>query len=404
MKASCLVCKGRDCKKYCGTEFCATCHKLTSMIKVKEIVKSDSFQATSPSPFVGRFGYPRVNVGILSPGGIDDQAWRYDAPQYWAEHKLKIPDIVDLRSSLLNSRFIADIRLPHRFVEVAQQVALSSKPVDLEFYLTKKPNFNLDFDDVTAPMGPAATLQRVKEIDNIRIDRKVDSVFQDKEFKANDAIIYLHDQGYDETALSRMLSVGTLGMQANRKLVPTRWSITATDDMISKDLIKNIRAYGSVECCAYFGSHLGNYYLILLFPEPWSYELFETNQEGEFLSTDFEPYGGRKDYASITAGGYYTVRLAVLEELEKMKKQASVLAIRIITDEYSLPLGVWVTREASRNAMKNKLENFGNMNEAVNYAKNFLMQRFGYDITAILEKSIMYKTLRKQSKLHHFFA
>ena len=36
-------------------------------------------------------------------------------------------------------------------------------------------------------------------------------------------------------------------------------------------------------------------------------------------STDYENYYGRKEYASTTAGGYYTVRLAILEKLKEMK-------------------------------------------------------------------------------------
>ena len=69
--------------------------------------------------------------------------------------------------------------------------------------------------------------------------------------------------------------------------------------------------------------------------------------------TDYEPYSGRKRYAENCAGGFYSVRLAILEKLKKMRRQASVLALRFITGEYFAPLGVWVTRFAARRALKN---------------------------------------------------
>ena len=41
--------------------------------------------------------------------------------------------------------------------------------------------------------------------------------------------------------------MGMLGTQKNRKLVPTRWSISATDDIISDYLIKNIRVNTTID-------------------------------------------------------------------------------------------------------------------------------------------------------------
>jgi len=58
--------------------------------------------------------------------------------------------------------------------------------------------------------------------------------FYDTDVKAETAIDELHSKGVDNYKIQQSLSTGILGQEENRKLVPTRWSITASDDMISK--------------------------------------------------------------------------------------------------------------------------------------------------------------------------
>jgi hypothetical protein len=119
--------------------------------------------------------------------------------------------------------------------------------------------------------------------------------------------------------------------------------------------------------------------------------------------TDYESYEGRKDYASSTVGGYYAARLGILERLLKMKKQASVLALRFITSEYYAPLGVWVCREATRKAMESKPLEFESKELMLNHAKLLIRKRFGYDAEILFNKSLMLSNLKNQKKLSSFF-
>lgn len=206
------------------------------------------------------------------------------------------------------------------------------------------------------------------------------------------------------------MSVGTLGLKKDRKLVPTRWSITATDDIIGKNLISEIKDFNEISSySAYFGSYLGNYYIILMFPEVWSYELFETYVPANWdfnkqlrYTTDYESYSGRKEYAFGTVGGYYTVRLAILEKLKEMKRQASVLALRFITDEYTMPLGVWVTRQAARKSVDGKPIEFSSKELMIEYARKLVKRKFNYNADFLLKDSVLLKNVREQSKLSMF--
>lgn len=407
---NCIVCKGSDPMRYCGKTFCPIYAKAEAMFKVKRFLDKEDFFSSSPAPFVGRFGYPNVNAGILTPPEQREDAWLYDAPRFWSSQDFGIDEIVGLRSALINSRFRINIKKTNKFLEISQEVGMASKPVDLEVKLDKKPKFRLSFKPELAPMGPNAKLEYVSITSNPKISQKVDKSVSDTDLKASNAVVYLYESGFDENFLSKLLSVGTLGLKFNRRLVPTKFSITAVDDILSKDLINKIKEYNETDYMLYFGGYLGNYFLIMFFPRPWSYELFETylpraswNISDEVrYSTDHEFYDGRKKYAEECGGGYYANRLPVLEKLEELKKQGTVLSLRFISGEYFVPLGVFVVREATRKALSSKPLNFGSMDLMLKYAKALMKKRFNFDISILLQQSKILKIIKTQSRLREF--
>ncbi len=411
MNIRCLKCKGAD--HACGRIFCPIVAKSQARFKVNDQITKKDFFGESPAPFVGRFGYPYVNVGILSPAGRPENVWKFDAPRHWAEHDLEIPQIIDYRSALVNSRFKSYVKQKStKLIEISQEVGMAAKPVEVEINLDRKPQFRFRTDSFVPPMGPNALIEKVKITSNPRIPTKVDKVVSDTDLKANPAMNYLYEHGFDENFLTRLLSVGNLGVKSSRKLVPTRWSITAVDDLVGKNMLNEVRKYPEADYMAYFGSYLGNYYLIMLFPDAWSYELFETympkaswnyTEETQFM-TDYEPYAGRKNYAENCEGGYYAARLPILEQLKKMKRQANVLCLRFITGEYAVPLGVWVVREATRKAMQSKPLKFESKELMLNYAKALVKKRFGFNLDNLFKYSILLREMRTQRKLMEFAA
>jgi hypothetical protein len=403
---NCLKCKGR---LQCGASFCPIIAKAAARVRVVDALEKPEFSGEAPTVFVGRIGYPFVNVGLMSTQAENSEI--YDAPRTWSAENYEIPRIIDLRSGLINSRFQSNVREKSKFLELSQEVAMASKPADVDITLKEKPKVKISFKSNEAPMGPSAKLVKAELTENTKIDKKVDYVVSDYDFKATDALAYLQERGFDENFLSKLLSIGNLGVKSQRKLVPTRWSITATDDMLAKNLIAEIKDFPMInDHIAFFGNYLGNYYLILMFPEVWSYELFETympktswNTEDKInFMTDNEGYEGRKDYAENCSGGYYSVRLAILEKLKQLKRQASVLALRFITDDYYLPLGVWVTREATRKALMNKPIAFDSKERLLHYAKLLAQKRWSYDAENLLKESKLLNEIKQQSKLSRF--
>src|SRR3989344_9263632 len=111
--------------------------------KFKDLKNITSLDSNSPpSVFVGsKLKYPNVNVGILSPLEREDNSWMYDAEKYWAENDFQVGDVVQLRSGLMNSRFLSsvkDARKENKFLQMAKEIAMSSKQVDVEIELKNK--------------------------------------------------------------------------------------------------------------------------------------------------------------------------------------------------------------------------------------------------------------------------
>ena len=406
MNIRCIKCKGRD-PSICGRTFCPIMVKIGAQKKFNIEAKEDYF-GQSPNVFVGRFGYPHVNVGVLSVEHYEE----HDNPLLWSRENYDIAKIINLRSSLINSSFKAQITgFKERFMEVSKEVGMAEKPVEMEIGLSKKPIFSLSFNQDTMPHGPNVELKKARITENPKIPGLVDKVVDDIDLKASLAINELYKKNIDEHYLTRLLSIGTLGVKNQRKLVPTRWSITAIDDTLAKSMMREVKDYSSVnDYPVFFGGHLGNYYVAIFFPEVWSYELFETyvgkstwhDSEDITTMTDYEGYDGRKEYASNTAGGYYAARLGVLEHLKRTKRQSSVLLLRFITGEYYAPLGVWVVREAVRKTLANKPLVFDSKELMIKYVNSLVRKKFGINVDSILKKSMLLNKIKAQKKLAEF--
>jgi len=395
----CVRCRGRH---WCGKPVCPILVKKYSFSKIR--IEKNFSAISPPNIFVGHFSYPKVSIGTLAVTDTLSSAG-FDDVKHWIKERYSIERIVGNRSRLVNSKTSIGIKgLGSRIVDAMQEVSMASKEVGMEIFLKKKPSMEMDFGSTTKPMGPSGLLDNLKLSENPKIDRPVEKVFSDVDFKSVEAMKYLSEKGYDEYFLTRLLSAGTLGVRIQRRLVPTRWSITAVDDAIAKEKIKRIKEYPSLDHpVLFYGGHYGNRFAILLLPMVWSFELFEYHKKGSAWSPesssfchDYEFYRGRTSYAKECAGGYYAARLPVLEKLESMKRQAAVLVLREVSDEYYLPLGVWVVREGVRRAL-NEPRHFESVNEALSYIAGIMtvsMKR--------IEKESRVLDLRKQQKLTNY--
>ncbi|WNZ30477.1 MAG: hypothetical protein IAX21_10415 [Candidatus Bathyarchaeota archaeon] len=370
----CAVCKGG--KFLCGKTRCPLVVRFSSYFRSAPLLQSTDLDgACPPGVFVGRIGYPYVYAGPLVPPVHDDTS-SYDQPELWFGKS--IDEIVGFRSLLVRGKHRVHVKKFEESGKIMDQtidLALSVKPVDVELNLKRKPASALVIDDQVQPFGPSAPLKKM-EISNSKWDQQIQKAYFDDDLHASEAVTTLFQKGTMVTKIQRAFSVGAFGMKKQRRLVPTRWSITAVDSIISKQMMEKIKTYPEInDYRVYESRYLDNIFEILMIPREWGYEAMEAwypgtawNQTSEnvLLFSDWEGYDGRTTYASI-GGCYYAARLAVGELLLKERRQATVFVLREAHPGYIMPVGVWQVRENVRNAMQQKPQKYNTMKEALEH-------------------------------------
>lgn len=374
----CVACKGS--RMLCGIDPCPLLRRIQHHLPKVQVASRDLFGSSPPSLFVGRHGYPQVNVGpMLPPEHRDEPAARLlDAPRAWVD--LAIPDVVGMRSSLVRTTHKAAVTAaagePDRITRLSQELALAARPVDTEVRLTRIPRFGIPtVAEFTAPHGPTVGVERAVLAENPRVERRVEAATSDTDLRAEEGLVGLYRAGEDRYHLERILSAGLLGLGPKRRLVPTRWSITATDDMVGEALRRDVLSFPTLDKPAvHFAERFGNRFHVLLLPRVWGLDSVEVWLKGNFwgrgadaiAEADWEDHGGRTTYAA-TAGGYYATKVSVLEHLARLRRQATAIVLREVTDAYTTPLGVWVVRETSRLAMESKPLEFEDVDSALRH-------------------------------------
>jgi DNA repair protein NreA len=404
----CVKCKG---KLLCGLKKCPIIQKSFSSTKLVSSIKNNSFSgATPPGFFVSWQNYPKVAVAPLSaiPEEISPIS---DKPEEW--FGLSQEEIISFRENLLRSYKTIPVSLasnPNYELLDFQEIAMSESIIDLDVSLKKIPKIETNFDSFSAPMGPSAELEKISFANNNRIPKKVDYFFSDTDAKSNTALIELFKDGYPVSFLAKILSSGVLGVKKDRKIVPTRWSITAVDSNISKYFIENCLCQNKIidNFKLFHSNFLDNDFWVLLLPFAWSFEQIEvwlpggiwnaTSKDFQILS-DHELNSGIKGYPKETEGAYFASRLAVTEYLFERKESAAAIVFREIGDGYAMPLGVWQIRENVRNALKEKPLEFS----SIDFVLDFLSKKLKVPIPQYKKKSFLINHFKTQTRLTQWF-
>jgi len=398
MSYRCKVCNEYNCKKHA--------------LSIGKSVSLSSFSGSSPPEiFVGRYNYPNINIGILSPTE-HGQTEILSSHELWHKNHLPILQILKLRNQLIYGRTKGNIKSPQifqnsssnpkdkKFLKTMQEISMTEKPISTSFIL-KKPIFPNKENDSQVPLiSNAASVQSAKLNENTQIKKKVDYLVSDNETKSKTAILELDSAGIQSSNIMKILSAGLLGLKKNRILVPTRWSITAVDDTLSKEKLKQIKTYQQISDFQVFhASYVGNNYHFLLLPSEFQFEVIEIAMRNFGVWHDHESFFPRRKYAESVTGAYYANRLALCEYLEKIKRQASCLVFREIRPEYYAPLGVGILRQTSREAFSKKPETFHSLNESLNH----IQINMRLPISHYTDKSIILKNFKTQQKLSQYF-
>ncbi len=368
----CLACRGS--KRLCGLAYCPALVKVR-LAPIRSLGRGIE-GSSPPGLFVGRLGYPKVFVGPLVPP-VSGETKLYDTPELWVG--LGIEDVLEFRYSLVRGVErvrVEDASTGRGIVEKLQELAMAIEPVDSEMVLQKRPR-GFSLSEHEPPFGPSGRLEKIR-IGNTKLSRQLEKAYYDTDWRASDAIFELYRRGVEVSSIQKALSAGCLGEARKRRLVPTRWSITAVDDTISRRLVDRLKEFPELDrFLVYFMRRQMNAFVAILMPGVWSFEWMEAwfpkttwnlRDRGEpEVMGDYEYWRGRRTYPDI-GGCYFAARLAVAEALLRMRRQARCVLLREIYPGFTVPIGVWFVREHLREMFRGKPSGFSSYEEALNYA------------------------------------
>lgn len=366
----CVRC--RSAQLLCGKPVCPILLRYHAFERTLPLVGGRDLSGSSPpGVFVGRYGYPRVSFGpLLSPEHGSTEL--LDSPEDWVGRS--VSEVVGFRTGLVRGTSpirVTDAEQPIRLLEDLQLLGIAAESAESETVFRRPPRGHIALSDSAPPFGPSAPIERFR-LDVRRVDPHLDRLSSDTAANARVAVGELYQRGVRVSRIQRAFSVGTLGRRGRRRLVPTRWSITAVDDLLSKQNLEKVRLLPELsEIRVHRLTALDNRWLIALLPGAYRYESIETwypntlwnpSPSSLVIMGDHEGHDGRTTYASI-GGCYYAARLATSEALLALGRQAGVVVLREVHPGEILPLGVWNVREYVRAAMARPAERLATLDE-----------------------------------------
>jgi DNA repair protein NreA len=392
-------------KEFCNKESSRTVLKRLlqeSYSRKKNVVDKISgnsfFGPSPPGLFVSWTNYPKVNVSSLSAPCSFEKIALSDSEEKW--FGLPAETIFDFREQLVRSSKpfnVSAAEFPSKDLFTFQEIALAEKSFDIEVKLKSRPFFSSNFSSVLSPMGPQASAEKIVLAENTSVNPKLEYLASDTDVKTSVAIKELFDAGVLISSIQKVFSAGLLGEQKKRKIVPTKWSITAVDDSVSLQLIEKIKHYPQIGSFQLFeSSYLDNHFFVLLIPDVWGFEVLEawTQENTVVIGSDSEGLNGRKKYASSVGGAYYSARVSVTRYLENKKKQARAMIFREIGSGYSVPLGCWVIRETVQDALEKRPLVYFQLNDALSVIEKKLSF-----FESMKQKSVFLNSFGLQKKL-----
>jgi hypothetical protein len=397
----CVICKGT--KGLCGLRECPLLARSRGVFKAYSSVveKLDIAAPSPPSAIVGEREYPLVPLiyNIVPESGIEN-ASLYDNPKLW-HGRLGLKEIVELRSSLLGGILKVSVSDPWKLYEKEISLAaVSLSPIETEARFRRPPTLKLSFDTVLKPNGLLSPVEKIKVNSSPKLDNNLERMIWD-DVLAKDALVELFLKGTDVYLLERALSLGLLGKRNNKKLVPTRWAITAVDDTISEFIKRKIQEFKVInEINVFSGEYLYNKFVIVLIPgtyegawieiwHPKSIWAMNSSEAEVMISVDTIREGPLPP-----DGGFSAARLGVLEYLFTKRKTAKFIIIREVFPEYIVPVGNWHIRETVRNALKSTPTTVADYNELAKFVEQKINSKVGVNLfKEMLKKMISQKSI-----------
>lgn len=361
----------------------------------KNFKPTKEIEGFGANAIVGEKNYPELK--IYNTSNEDKETSFFNTQEIV---KKDYSDIIKLKAKniLGNTNNIYVKKTNNKILEEIQDIYKAKKEVEFTSKFDKELKFNKPvINKLSGILGTKNELKNINLNENAKTSKQIEK-YAENDAKSKEAIINLYERGTNEAQIINLLSLGTFGLEINKKIVPSRWAITAYDKIIENYIYKKLLTFKIIENYeAYYHKDKGNAFLIILAPDTFTFENYEFTPQ-DWYATDYVSINNKLPYPEPkTAGGFFATKVAIFEHLKKRKRQASIICLREI-DNYEIPLGVVFVRESVRETMKNKIFTCQTQTQLLTFLKKFH--------PAHTQKYLQSQTLKeakKQKKLKEYF-
>ena len=360
----------------------------------QNLMPTKEIEGFGGSAIVGEKNYPNLKVHNISNSNFESSFFNTNEIV-----KKDYNDILKLKArNILGSTEEAHKRkVDSRINTELQDVYKSKKAVEFNSEFEKELQFDkVLVNKVSGIVGSRNPLLTLEATENTSTSKNIEK-FTTGDVKSREAIISLYEKGTNENQIINLLALGTLGIQSNKRLVPTKWSISAYDQTIEKYLHKKLLKYRVLNEFEVYEYHdKGNYFVEILIPDSFQGEVVEAFTG--FVERDYVGLDNKLNKPEPeTSGGFYATKIAIFEHLEERKRQAAFVSLRLISG-YDIPLGVVFVRECVREALKKKPLFRGTSEKELN---EFLSQKYPKHFKLYSESRVL-KERKRQRKLGEY--
>lgn len=359
-----------------------------------ELKPTKEIDGFGSSAIVGEKNYPNLKIHNISTEDVSNSFLKTSEivkKDYSEIVKLKAKNILGSTEQTYVKKF--DDRINQEISDIYKakfEVEFNSK-FDKELKFDK-----VLVNKVSGIVGSKNSLVSLKANSNISTSKQIEKYTQ-TDIRSKEAVISLYERGVNEHQIINLLALGSFGVTLNKKLVPTKWAITAFDQIIEKYLHSKLVKYNSIEKFeVYYHKDKGNSFVIVLLPDIFLGEVVEAWEN--VVERDYCDFNNKLDKAEPEcAGGYFATKIGIFESLNERKRQAQFVSLRFIKD-YELPLGVVFVRECVRLAMKNKVFSCSNLDDV----KKFLFEKYNVHYNLFSNSKLLVER-KVQKRLKEFF-
>jgi hypothetical protein len=350
----------------------------TTQLKLEYMPSSKHMTVFSPPGICVKSGkYPRLEAGFLASIEPLEHLSIYDFPEAW--NGLDRDTIFSMRRHLYQFLLPVDARSmqPEGVVHTLQEIALSVRPIALQVEGEPLLPRRLQLRNGQLPSSSDVSVKSVEILSEPEISKVAERITE-QDIPAAEGIWRLIDYDYSLDQVVRLMSVGLLGRQNTRRMLPTRSAYKATiNAFIDRAVMELIERPRISSYEIYLGTLFGDRFVVFLNPGEARVDYLAMDVSGTKITRGFA-FEGLRQWPTDAKTSVYSdhARFSVYKHLISRNQQCHAAIFHLTKEPRNQILGPWIARAGVNEAFTSEPVTLDNIENAIKLLDTLLDPNF----------------------------